>query len=73
MNELRKLTPKEIETLETHHCSHPDWSLVKVKDGFKPDYIFDTQFSGQITLRRWLEEYRIDARFKKTRLYSIAP
>lgn len=65
MNELRKLTSKEIETLETHHCSHSDWSLVKVKDGFKPDYIFDTQFSGQITLGVLEKEFELTPGLKK--------
>ncbi|MFB6343207.1 DUF4954 family protein [Saccharicrinis sp. FJH62] len=46
----RNLHPSEIEILEGHDCQCEDWDLVMVKDGFNPNRIKKTQFSGKIKI-----------------------
>ena len=47
---MRNLTEQEIAQLQQQHCSAEDWSQVIVADGFGPQYIQDTRFSGKCVL-----------------------
>lgn len=44
----RSLSNEEIKALELNNCSHENWSQVFVKSRFVPNYIKNTQFSGDI-------------------------
>ena len=46
----RKLTKKEIILLINQGCTATDWELIEVCEGFSPEYIHDTTFSGNIKL-----------------------
>ena len=47
---MRNLTEQEIAQLQQQHCSAEDWSQVIVADGFGPQYVQDTRFSGKCVL-----------------------
>jgi hypothetical protein len=46
----RPLTPAEISKLTSQGCTCPDWSKVQVADGFNPERVKTTGFSGDIRL-----------------------
>ena len=46
----RPLDGDEIKVLECQGCSSPDWSAVRVAEGFKPIRVRDTHFSGDVKL-----------------------
>jgi hypothetical protein len=39
MQELRSLTPQEIERLQSLNCECANWTRVKVSAGFNPHFI----------------------------------
>lgn len=49
MEQFRSLSEAEIQVLKENRCSHDDWSLMTVKNGFNPNFIHDTKFSGNIS------------------------
>lgn len=49
---IRNLTNEEIAMLENRGCVCADWERVHVHEGFKPDYIDNVEFSGDILLGR---------------------
>jgi NDP-sugar pyrophosphorylase family protein len=65
MKDYRHLTASEIDTLKQNGCTHCDWSLVWVKENFKPDYIRDTVFSGEIKLGVLEKDFLLDGGVKK--------
>jgi hypothetical protein len=46
----RPLTPAEISKLTSQGCTSPDWSKVQVADGFNPERVKTTAFSGDVRL-----------------------
>ncbi|HEY5505441.1 MAG TPA: DUF4954 family protein, partial [Sedimentisphaerales bacterium] len=46
----RPLTPAEISKLTSQSCTCPDWSKVQVADGFNPERVKTTAFSGNIRI-----------------------
>lgn len=46
----RELTESEITTLMAQDCRCDDWSKILVKENFKPNYIHNTVFSGEVRL-----------------------
>ncbi|MGD1042016.1 MAG: DUF4954 family protein [Sedimentisphaerales bacterium] len=46
----RPLTPAEISKLTSQGCICPDWSKVQVADGFNPERVKTTGFSGDVRL-----------------------
>jgi hypothetical protein len=50
MNNYRHLTREEINTLYSQNCIAEDWHVITVKEGFRPENIFNTRFYGSITL-----------------------
>lgn len=59
MKQYRSLTSEEIARLEAQHCSASDWNLVKVVDGFRPDYIHHIRFSGNVYLGLFDGEFKL--------------
>lgn len=50
MKKYRLLTENEIQLLTSKGCTAENWEMVKVSEGFKPDYISEVHFSGNILL-----------------------
>jgi hypothetical protein len=46
----RHLTREEINTLYDQNCIAEDWHNITVKEGFRPEAIFNTRFYGNIKL-----------------------
>ncbi len=46
----RPLTDSERQQLTAQGCSATDWQTVLVKDGFQPEYVHHTRFSGEVRL-----------------------
>ncbi len=46
----RPLSPAEISKLTSQGCTCPDWSKVLVADGFNPERVKTTAFSGDVRL-----------------------
>jgi carbonic anhydrase/acetyltransferase-like protein (isoleucine patch superfamily) len=57
-SKLRPLTPDEISKLTSQGCSCPDWSKVLVSDGFNPERVRTTAFSGDIRLGLFQKDVR---------------
>jgi len=65
MQQQRNLTQEEIDQLEKNGCSCFDWSGVIVKNGFNPQYVRDTQFSGKVELGLFESEFALSGGLKK--------
>ncbi|HBF94850.1 MAG: DUF4954 family protein [Petrimonas sp.] len=65
MQELRSLTPQEIERLQSQNCECADWTRVKVSAGFNPHFIKNTRFSGKIKLGVLENEFELAGGLKK--------
>lgn len=50
MKNYRLLTENEIHLLTSKGCTAENWEMVRVSEGFKPDYIAEVHFSGNILL-----------------------
>ncbi len=46
----RKLTSAERSRLSEQYCTAEDWNCIEVAEGFSPDHISHTHFSGEIQL-----------------------
>lgn len=47
---MRSLTVEEIERLEHNGCTAADWGNILVAEDFRPDYIRDVAFYGEVRL-----------------------
>ena len=65
MQELRSLTPQEIERLQSQNCECADWTRVEVSAGFNPHFIKNTRFSGKIKLGVLENEFELAGGLKK--------
>jgi hypothetical protein len=69
----RKLTRKEIITLEQQGCTSDQWEQVKVIDPFRPERIIRTHFSGDILLYPFGKMFTMpDGREIPSGLYDVA-
>ncbi len=59
------MTEAEILALQQNGCSSTNWDAVRVKEGFLPDHIRHTQFSGQIELGLFEKEFALAGGLKK--------
>ena len=50
MDDYRLLTDEEIGVLEDNGCRAEDWTSVNVAEDFKPAYLKDVQFYGEVYL-----------------------
>lgn len=46
----RQLTQAEIDLLEENGCTCNDWRLITIKNGFDPQHIRESHFSGKVEL-----------------------
>ena len=49
---IRSLTQQEISAMEAQGCTCADWTRVRVDNEFRPDYIRNVEFSGDIRMGR---------------------
>ncbi|MGA2070049.1 MAG: DUF4954 family protein [Sedimentisphaerales bacterium] len=61
----RPLSPAEISKLTSQGCTCPDWSKVQVCDGFNPEQVKTTAFSGDIRLGLFNKDVRFCGGFTK--------
>jgi hypothetical protein len=54
----RALTPAEITRLTNQGCTSSDWSKVQVADGFNPERVRITHFSGDVRLGLFQKDVR---------------
>lgn len=59
MQTYRHLTQVEINLLEQNGCSCSDWTLVTVKDGFEPQHVRNSHFSGKVELGLFKKEFSL--------------
>ena len=59
MRSYRALTQEEIGRLEAQACTAADWNDVQVAEGFTPEYIHHTRFSGKVRLGVFEGEFRL--------------
>jgi hypothetical protein len=57
-SEWRPLTAAEVNKLSTQGCTCTDWSKVQVADGFNPERVKNTHFSGDVRLGLFQKEVR---------------
>ncbi len=67
MNEIeyRKLSDQERDMLIAQNCTATDWDNVLVCEGFSPEYVRYTRFSGQVRLGSFDKEFELPGGMKK--------
>lgn len=65
MTNYRKLTAAEIEVLKAQTCSAADWDEIEVADGFIPETVHHTRFSGQVKLGVFRKEFCLPGGIRK--------
>ncbi len=61
----RELTPEEIQVLKNQSCSAENWNNILVAAGFRADHIFHVDFSGNIKLGIFEQEFILPGGLKK--------
>jgi hypothetical protein len=56
----RPLSPAETSKLTSQGCTCPDWSKVQVADGFNPERVKTTGFSGDVRLGLFQKDVHFD-------------
>lgn len=62
---MRKLTGNEITTLTNQGCTAEDWSAIQVEDAFTPQYIYNVEFYGTVTLGVFQKDVEVAPGFMK--------
>ena len=65
MISYRKLSQEEITALKANLCFCSDWSQIEVREGFSPEYVHHTRFSGNIRLGAFNKEFSLPGGMKK--------
>ncbi len=65
MKPYRKLTPEEIELMQSNMCTAADWNNIEVADGFEARYVRHCRFSGDIRLGRFEKEFELPGGMRK--------
>ena len=65
MKTFRKLTESEITSLKEQMCTAADWSRIEVAEGFVPDYVRYTRFSGDIRIGVFEKEFELAGGMRK--------
>ncbi|MDD4198361.1 MAG: DUF4954 family protein [Paludibacter sp.] len=65
MTHYRQLTEKEIAALTIYGCTAENWKRVTVAEKFKPDYISNVHFSGEIKLGVFEKTFELAGGLKK--------
>ncbi len=64
-NNYRKLTLEETEALKSRMCTATDWSRIEVGEGFSPEHIMYTRFSGDIRIGAFRKEFELPGGMRK--------
>lgn len=71
MTNYRQLTEKEIAALTVYGCTAENWKTVTVTESFKPDYVSNVHFSGEIKLGSFDKTFDLAGGLKKhTGIYN---
>lgn len=62
---MRLLTELEVQTLKSHGCTAEDWTAINVAEEFAPDYIYNVDFYGEVTLGAFQKNVEITQGFVK--------
>ena len=65
MSTYRELTEKEIATMVVYGCSAENWKKVLVLKDFKPDFVSNVHFSGDIKLGTFEKIFELPGGYKK--------
>ncbi len=65
MKNYRLLRDDEIMILENQSCKAKDWSKIEVDLDFDPKYVQNTNFSGEVKLGNFKEEFTLAGGIKK--------
>lgn len=65
MSNYRSLTEKEIATMVVYGCSAENWKSVEVTENFKPDFVANVHFSGNVKLGSFEKIFELPGGFKK--------
>ena len=65
MTNYRKLTSAEIEVLKQQVCSASDWKQIEVAEGFLPETVHHTRFSGHVRLGVFRKEFCLPGGIRK--------
>lgn len=65
MKEYRRLTEYEVEVLVAQNCIAADWDKVLVSEGFSPEYVSHTRFSGDVRLGSFNKEFELPGGMRK--------
>ena len=65
MTNYRKLNQTEIDRLSAQGCTADEWSNISVAEGFSPENITHTRFSGEIKLGVFEKEIELPGGLKK--------
>ena len=68
----RKLTPEEIRILQGQMCSATDWEQIEVAEGFDPEYVRNTRFSGKIRMGAFNKVFELPGGIRKHSGISFA-
>lgn len=61
----RKLTNREITSLQAQSCLADDWERVSVAEGFTTEYVHHTRFSGEVRLGVFESDFTLPGGIKK--------
>lgn len=65
MKIYRKLSEAEIAMLQSQMCTAEDWNRIEVSEGFTPEYVRYTRFSGDIRIGAFNKEFCLAGGMKK--------
>ncbi len=65
MRNYRKLTSAEIDVLKSQMCSSADWEQIEVAEGFIPETVHHSRFSGQVRLGVFNKEFCLPGGMRK--------
>lgn len=65
MSNYRPLAEKEIATMVVYGCSAENWKNIQVAKDFKPDFVSNVHFSGDIKLGTFNKIFNLPGGFKK--------
>ncbi len=65
MNDYRQIKEEEIKVLKENSCWAEDWKKVKVKDGFKPNFLHRVMLYGDIFIGAFTKDVEVSKGFFK--------
>ena len=65
MTNYRRLTEKEIATLNVYGCTAESWKTIEVAENFEPTFISNVHFSGMIKLGTYNKVFDLPGGLKK--------